>query len=328
MEMSSDDPTVPLTNQHISDHELIRILERRVRELEQVVARRGYDTRPIYEKHEAAITALQEELGKLKAALLPSEVSIESASDEKVESNPEQSKTTGLPLLREDPTVFFSQRVADAFPGLRGLQWLNDPEQAIERLDLLLRPPLTFRLSGGGYSSPIWWWRGDRTSQVETFEAVSKTKCVINIDELEIDKVAVYRSGSYYRQFVYVQAKPEQPVGIHKYDKDDFARQIELFGYQSEEYGLFGTTPISRAEYDDGAAVINGTVVQTAGASKLRVRYLSRYNLILAPHFTPINSNDLDERIKQILNGILADTSSLEELIKIVEAAPRHGNDR
>ena len=69
-------------------------------------------------------------------------------------------------------------------------------------------------------------------------------------------------------------------------------------------------------------------MVDTIGVAKLRVRYLSKYNLILAPHFTPINSTKLEEGIESILNGILADTRKLDEIIEIVESVPRHEKDR
>ena len=63
---------------------------------------------------------------------------------------------------------------------------------------------------------------------------------------------------------------------------EDIERNIKQYGYCREEYGFYkDKIAISREEYDDGSAVINGKVTDTKG-SKLRVRYLSSYNFIIA----------------------------------------------
>lgn len=60
------------------------------------------------------------------------------------------------------PTVFFSHRMAKAFPRVRDLKWFDDPVKALDRLEILLRNPLKFEKAiGYGVSDgPIWWSRG------------------------------------------------------------------------------------------------------------------------------------------------------------------------
>jgi len=51
------------------------------------------------------------------------------------------------------------------------------------------------------------------------------------------------------------------------------------------------------------------------GAIELRVRYLSKYNLIIAAADSPYNSKKFDAISKEYLNGILNGTHTLEELV-------------
>ena len=81
---------------------------------------------------------------------------------------------------------------------------------------------------------------------------------------------------------------------------------------------MFENTPITRAGYDDGAAVINGNVVDLTGA-QLRVRYLSRFNFLIASNFSPINSPDFDEISEALLNDMLSGQDRLDELCSLVE---------
>jgi len=157
--MSSDDPTVPLGNQQSTSDDMVDGLEERVRRLEELVARRGYDTRPVYEKHETEIRAMQNQLNGLMASLLRAGISIGSSSPASEEGTHAQTHESNEAALLEDPTVLFSQRTASAFPGVRGLQWFDDPEEVLRRLTILLRDPLGFRV-GTASSYPIWWWRG------------------------------------------------------------------------------------------------------------------------------------------------------------------------
>jgi hypothetical protein len=146
----------------------------------------------------------------------------------------------------------------------------------------------------------------------------------MNIYELEIDKVAVYRSRLYYRDLVYVETKPEPPTGIYTYENDQVGDHVLDFGYSLEEYGLYEDVPISRAEYDDGAAVIQGKVVDTKGTAKLRARYLSRYNFLIAAHSSPINSTSFEEISETYLNNILLGNAKLDELIEIANRLPKN----
>jgi hypothetical protein len=236
-----------------------------------------------------------------------------------------KNKVDSAPILSEPSTVVFSYRTAAAFPGVRGLKWFDNPQKALERLLILLKHPLRFRPRvgklgkvGGADIEPIWWSRANEHSPIIEFVAISKTKCLMNAQELELDRVAVYRSRAYYRDFVYVETKPEQHIGLYDYSAIDIAEVINSMGYFNEEYGLLGGIPITRAEHDDGAAIINDQVVE-AHSAELRVRYLSKFNFVIAADSSPIFSTEFEDTLELHLNGLLKEASNIDELVSDVE---------
>ena len=223
------------------------------------------------------------------------------------------------------PGVFFANRVSAAFPGIRDLYWFTDGKQALDRLQILLRAPLTFENTVGHATSPnrIWWWRAGCCAPISVFRRLSDTKCLMDIHELEISKIAVYHRERYYHTFVYVEVSPDLPTELYPSDEAVIRHRIEAIGYASEEYGLFQNIPITRECYDDGAAVIDGVVVDLSGG-ELRVRYLSRYNFLIASQLSSINSHEFDTLSEPLLADMLSGQDRLEELCTVLQRLPRH----
>ncbi|MCS4164240.1 hypothetical protein [Sphingobacterium sp. BIGb0116] len=215
-----------------------------------------------------------------------------------------------LPRATDHSTSLFHIRMAGAFPGVRGIQWFDNAKIATKRLSILLKKPLMY--SNGAIEAegdPIWWFRGGSAMFIEKFECLASKKVLINIDQLSIKRIAAYQGESYFKDFVYVEVEAENQTGLYNFSKEDIQRHIDSFGYSSEEYGLIRnrlgwTTPIRREDYDDGATVIRGEV-RNAQNAKLRVRYLSKYNFIIAAKGSPYNSKKFDRESKNYLNGIL-----------------------
>ena len=215
----------------------------------------------------------------------------------------------------QSTTVFFSNRFAQAFPGVRGIRWFNDPVEAVERLKVFFTDPFFFR-----DAQPIWWWRnGDM--HIDSFEVLSPDTVLVDHQELVIDELAAVNPGAYYRTFIYIKTKASTASGLN--DHSPISDQVAYWGFAREEFALFRGKPIQRAEYDDGAAVIDGDVVELAGEAKLRVKYLSPYNLVLAPQESPINNQDFDQLRVQLLGGILRNENTLEELTAMLLKLPR-----
>jgi serine/threonine protein kinase len=212
-------------------------------------------------------------------------------------------------------TVFFSERFTSSFPGIRGISVIDSPGEGIRRLQRLLQEPLRF-----GDSIPIWWWRSGNMG-IETFSILNKTTVLLDCQELIIDEVAAINAGAYYQQLVYVQAKPSEPSGLYK--NLNMERSVADFGFAREEFGIYEGHFITRAEYDDGAAVIDGKLVDFKVAPELRVRYLTPYNLIVAAHDSPINDGAFDDARDTVMNAILRGEAALEDLVKMVLKLPK-----
>jgi hypothetical protein len=118
--------------------------------------------------------------------------------------------------------------------------------------------------------------------------------------------------GIYYQQFVYVRTRASAPTGLydHSYIKD----MVDLRGDATEEFGLYNGRYITRAEYDDGAAVIDGEPVDVRDNVELRVRYITPSNFVLAAQGSPINNTAFDRRRQELLNGILRGDNTVEDL--------------
>lgn len=240
------------------------------------------------------------------------------------EKSIEEDKIEELTRLGEPSTVLFSHRLASAFPGQRGLQWY-DAETAVKRLAIVFKQPLEFEPieDTEAVRDPFWWFRAGRSMYIKHFEKLSKTKILLGIDELEINRIAVYISPSYYKCFIYVETKGEKQTGLYNFTTEDINRHIETFGYSSEEYAILGKRPISREHYDDGATIIKGKVVETFG-SKLRVRYLSNYNFIITAKQSPFNSQKFDRESYNYFNAILKGEKTADEFIENLKLYERN----
>lgn len=234
----------------------------------------------------------------------------------------------GKHIISVAPTVFFSHRIGNAFPGIRGLEWFDNPKEAVDRLEILLKKPTSFeKTSGYGVSDePIWWSRGYSDLPIPSFKRISETKCIMDIEELEIDKIAVYHSTRYWQSFVYVEVKAEKQIGLYNYSDEEIKTRVEEYGYFSEEYGLFEDVPITRSCFDDGAAEIGGKVVDTSGA-ELRVRYLSKYNFLISSRFSPIDCREFENYSEVEMNKILKGSNTVENLLEFIIKLPRNEND-
>lgn len=223
-------------------------------------------------------------------------------------------------------TTFFDYRFCKAFPGVRGIREFTDAETCIQRLEILLKQPLHKKR----LEDPIWWFRGSRNLPIREFTKVTKNKFLMNTEEIKVKRVVAYGAAAYYKKFVYIEAEPEVSTGVYG---ELSAEEIEYYrkcdGEYHEEYAIFRGRLISREEYDDGAAVIDGKVVdlEKEGGASLRIRHLTPYNFIICAQFNPINKSKYDSIMKQILEGILEGENTVEDIAAFVEGLSRHKKD-
>lgn len=217
-----------------------------------------------------------------------------------------------------DALDYFEDRLAKTFPGVRGLQ-VYTRQVAFEKLTLLLKEPLT--LPTHLKNAPLWWWRGTGNMYIEHFKVLDETpfRCLVSTDELLIDTVAVYRNITRpYRSFVYVSARADKPTGIYSYPTTQIEAKVAQYGYASEEVAYWNGRYISRREYDDGYAEIEGKVVKLNGA-ELRHRYLTPYNLFITSQTSVFNTIQFDNTLKKLCQGLIQGTTQLEDVVEIVE---------
>lgn len=180
----------------------------------------------------------------------------------------------------------------------------------------------------GGVSGwdPIWWWRGRGTNPIDSFEIIGNGKVLLDYQELLPHRLAAVNNGAYYQSYVYIEFAADRPTGLNDWTAEALERFCDTFGYASEEFGLFDGKFVRRAEYDDGAAVINGKLVDMKGRALLRVRYLTPYNLVIAPKGSPINNSRFDNELNSLMNKLAKDENVFDELVNKIRALPRrHG---
>lgn len=257
-------------------------------------------------------------------------------SDQKKEIQEEQKEIDSHPIkdrenfgIQNDiknfknSTTFFQHRFAKAFPGVRGIKEFSDPKICIERLNIMLKKPLRDEK----LTDPIWWFRGLDNLSIESTRTESDSIFIMNNDRLKIKKIIVYAASAYYREFVYVETYAENPCGLYDINEQIKTEHVKLQGYDSEEYAEWNGRIITRAEYDDGAAELNGRVVNLNGEAEIRRRFLTPYNFIICAKFNPINKTEYDDILKKLLDGMLTGNNTIENLIDFVDGLPRHSAD-
>lgn len=186
------------------------------------------------------------------------------------------------------------------------------------RLGKLLEQPLDFR-----DGSPIWWWR-DGNLYIHSFKSIGNGLYLMGCEELQIKKIAAVNKGEYYQKFVYVESERMEPTGLYPVTQEQISAWTEQHGYYWEEYGLYrGETMVTRAEYDDNAAVINDALVELGGDVELRVRYITPYNFLIAAQESPINNGGFDRRLKDLLNTMLSDDEAIDVLSQEILKLPK-----
>jgi predicted nucleotidyltransferase len=231
-----------------------------------------------------------------------------------------------LPSLRgEHSTVWFAQRFAQAFPGVRDIRWFDTQGDVQIRLEKLLEEPLVY--SDG---QPVWWWRGlNGELPIKRFKSVGDGLYLMDVTELRIRRIAAIHPGPYFCQFIYVEVDAMRPTGLYEHTEEYIAREKSgdaVWGYFWEEYGLVdGVHLVDRAQHDDGAAEIEGRLEDICGRTELRVRYVMPYNFVIAAHGSSINNKDFDRPLMEILNAMLKGEDRLDELQhKLLQLPKRH----
>lgn len=231
----------------------------------------------------------------------------------------------------EESTVFFARRMAEAFPGVRGVCEFSDRKEINKRLSILLQAPLKFEQGlDRADTDPVWFFRAGAAEDIKSFLRIGNNKVLMNTDELLINRIVVYRdSGRYYGQYVYVEVEADKPCGCYSHNEDTMKYMVDKRGYYDEEFAVFKPSwylperKITRQEYDDGSAMVNGKPMRLHGRAELRLRYLTSYNFILAAKFSPFNCHEFDRTSGEYFKGMLNGTISAKQFDKYMMVFPK-----
>lgn len=238
-------------------------------------------------------------------------------------------KSKLLPVLHESTVTFFSLRMAQSFPGKRGLTIIEDPHDIRRHLETFFRPPIKFGTTTDpeGDRMPIWWFRGGLSEEIGSFRALKNGIYLIGWNEMKIKRIAVYSSSQYYAQYIYVETDPLQPIFKDQYTPEYIEKVIQELGFCDEEYaivkeGLIEKT-ITRQEYDDGYADINGEIIPVSDKTELRCRFLSTFNFVVCAKFSSINCPRFDLESRPLMEGILNGTHTIQDLHDLITSLPK-----
>jgi len=232
---------------------------------------------------------------------------------------PKEAEPLAMGFPYASDSALFEQRFAQAFPGLRSSKWFHG-SNAVQRLTVLLKEPLEFRLTDSR-REPIWWFRNGNSS-ITQFKKISQREVLLDHQELIVDKIYAAYSRAYKRLFVYVQCSPSPSTGLYDMTTAERQEYLGQFGYLWEEYALFKGSMITRAEYDDNAAMVMGTPTPLHGKSELRTRYITPYNFVICAQDSPINNPNFDSVLEEYLNRALEDDAAVAELESTVARLP------
>lgn len=231
----------------------------------------------------------------------------------------------------EESTVFFARRMAEAFPGVRGVCEFSDRKEINKRLSILLQAPLKFEQGlDRADTDPIWFFRAGAAEDIQSYLRIGNNKVLMNTDELLIKRIVVYRdSGRYYGQYVYVEVEADKPCGCYLHNEDTMKYMVNKRGYYDEEFAVFKPSwylperKITRQEYDDGSAMVNGKPMRLHGRAELRLRYLTSYNFILAAKFSPFNCHEFDRTSGEYFKGMLNGSISVKQFDEYMMVFPK-----
>lgn len=225
------------------------------------------------------------------------------------------------PVISEESTVFFRRRMANAFPGYRGLVEFTRAIDIQRHLSKLLEEPIQFKKSIIGTKDPIWWFRAGSALHISSFRHLRGRKFLIGWDELVIRRVVAFiDNGRYYSNYVYVETQGERPTGLYKDFTPERIKELKKNsdGYVDEEYAvykpcIFFCKKVTKQEEDDGSTKVLGKIVRMKREHiESRCRYLTDYNFIIAAKGSAFNNQTFDRTSGVYFNGMLDGSITME----------------
>jgi serine/threonine protein kinase len=161
----------------------------------------------------------------------------------------------------------------------------------------------------------LWWTQGSSNMPIEKFEKLNDKTWLIDYTEIQIEKIWVTKDNySYDHQYIILKTKAMANFDV--YDEQN--------AMYREEAAWFMDRYITREEYDDGVADINGESVWLEGKAELRVRNLQPQYYFIATNSHPILLDENDSIVSRIYEKLIEFDTLEDEDIKILGKLGRH----
>ncbi|TBL67348.1 hypothetical protein [Paenibacillus thalictri] len=214
----------------------------------------------------------------------------------KPQVNRETEEDRVLRVLRE-----FDKIIRLACPGKRGVIRIVDKEKINYIMELVAAKCEELLL---------WWTQGSADCPInQPIRHLHDNTWLIDYGEHSIEEIWIKKDDSYDHQYILLQCSPMPRFGIYEGE-----------GYRYEEAAWFIDRYITRQEYDDGVADINGKSVELEQRAELRTRELEQDFIFIATFANSINVDRnrsvVDQVYRFIKNVGLSDTT-LQRLDKL-----------
>lgn len=190
---------------------------------------------------------------------------------------------------REEDIVFnalrgFDEIIRSACPGRRGLIRITEKNRIDNIMSVLAEQYKELRL---------WWTQGSSDCPIENIRQLNEDIWLFDSSECLIEEIWVKKDHSLDHQYILLQCGARTNFGIY-----------EDYGQKSEEAAWFIDRYITRQEYDDGYAEIDGVVEKIEGRAEVRIRELERDFLFVATFANPINVDSHRSKNREIVDSV------------------------
>ncbi|QQZ60234.1 protein kinase [Paenibacillus sonchi] len=202
----------------------------------------------------------------------------------------------------------FDEILRSTCPGKTGLIKITEKQ----KIDLIMS-----RLADQYNKLKLWWTQGSSDCPIDNIRLIDENIWLFDSSECLIEAIWVKRDHSYDHQYILLQCAAMPPFGIYEY-----------YGQKTEEAAWFMDNYITRQEYDDGYAEINGVIEKLSNRAEIRIRELERDFLFVATFANPINVDTHRDNNREIVDNVyhfIKDAGEVDESqLKRLDKLQRH----
>ena len=211
-----------------------------------------------------------------------------------------------LAKQQKEDMLAFDERLARAMPGSIALGYVQASNK--EEVNRVLSS-----LADGCEQYHLWWTKGYKTLPIRRMKYLPDGIWLINTFECQVIDLWLHRNDILERQYVIIHLAPRPPFGI--YD--------EASSSEWEEAGYFRGRYITRGEFDDGYALIDGKSVNIREDAERRSRNLVDDFLLLAPQTSVYLPLSASKKVHEVYLSLRKAGKIVRELLLPLEDIER-----